>query len=128
MISILFIDDERTIREGMCTILRRKGYHVDGAEDGSEGISLYDSGSYDIVVTDMVMPNMNGYQVIKTILDMQGETKFIIITGALTPHIELLIERSKKLVDMCVITKPFTPEELNLNIKNKIGTKKQKII
>ena len=62
---ILVVDDEDSIRTSLVKFLRdRKGYHVDAAADGAEGWGRLAAADYDLVLTDLVMPGMNGLELI----------------------------------------------------------------
>ncbi len=67
MCSILVIDNEKGILGVLREVLTRFGHRVEIAEDGYEGIEKFDSGSFDIVITDMCMPGIDGKGVVKHI-------------------------------------------------------------
>ena len=67
MSRVLVIDDEKAIRKLLEIALTRSGFHVDMAADGQEGISKFSSNVYDLVITDVLMPDMDGYQVVNYI-------------------------------------------------------------
>ena len=67
MCSILVIDDEKGILGVLREVLTRFGHRVEIAEDGYEGIEKFDGGSFDIVITDMCMPGLDGEGVVKHI-------------------------------------------------------------
>lgn len=65
--TILVIDDSITVREVECRLLRNKGYDVDTAINGMEGWNALRMGSYDLVITDVDMPRMNGIELVRAI-------------------------------------------------------------
>jgi CheY-like chemotaxis protein len=67
MCSILVIDDEKGILRVLDEALTRSGYQVEIAEDGFEGIQKFDGGGFDIVITDIRMPKLDGESVAKHI-------------------------------------------------------------
>ncbi len=67
MCSILVIDDEKGILNFMQKALSRFGYNVEVAEDGFQGIQKFDKGNFDIVITDMEMPIIDGHGVVRHI-------------------------------------------------------------
>jgi len=112
--SILIIDDEPNIREVLVTALSREGYLVDGAGDGLEGIKKAESTFYDLVITDIRMPGMDGMQVLQKVLEIQPEMYVIIITAYAT--IENAVQAMK--MGACdYIEKPFRLEEVKLIVE-----------
>ncbi|MFV0395881.1 MAG: response regulator transcription factor [Coprobacillaceae bacterium] len=67
MKKILVIEDEVDIQEILCEFLKEKGYLVSSANDGVEGISMFHSDTYDLVLLDIMMPKIDGYGVLETI-------------------------------------------------------------
>ena len=65
--SILVIEDDSNIQELISEFLSAEGYQVDTANDGLEGIQKFKQGSYDLVILDIMMPNLDGYGVCKMI-------------------------------------------------------------
>lgn len=63
--KILIIEDEREIADGICTILENAGYQVGYASDGETGLEEIQSGIYDLVLLDVMIPKMNGFDVLK---------------------------------------------------------------
>ncbi len=81
MERILIIDDEASILKALKLGLASENYVVDLADDGSSGIQLGQTHSYDILITDLLLPDMNGLEVIRTLKSSDPEIVPIIITG-----------------------------------------------
>lgn len=64
---ILVIEDDRDIQELIYEFLNTQGYQVDVANDGLDGVQRFKEGNYDLVILDIMLPNMNGYQVCQMI-------------------------------------------------------------
>jgi len=79
--KILVIDDSPEIVNLFSDFLRTEGYEVDTAEDGARGISLIEKNSYDLIVTDLKMPDTDGMEVLKYIGEHSPDTLCIILTG-----------------------------------------------
>jgi DNA-binding NtrC family response regulator len=79
--KILVIDDSPEIVNLFSEFLRTEGYEVDTAEDGARGISLIERNSYDLIVTDLKMPDTGGMEVLKYIREHSPDTLCIILTG-----------------------------------------------
>ncbi len=81
MERILIIDDEASLLKALQLGLATDNYTVDLADNGRSGIRLGQTHSYDILITDLVIPDMNGLEVIKSIKSSSPEIVPIIITG-----------------------------------------------
>ena len=103
---ILFVEDDRIIRNSMVNILRSKGYEVDSAENGLEGLELFDQGGYSVIITDINMPVMNGSELIKRIRQKDHEVKIIVTTGFLPDDL------SSSALDFLFVQKPYSVEDL----------------
>ncbi len=78
---VLFVDDDLTARYLVSECLSSAGYHVETADDGRSGLDLFESGQFDIVITDLVMPELGGLQVLQTILTRSPDTPVIVRSG-----------------------------------------------
>lgn len=67
MTRILIVEDERSVRDKMATYLQEKGWEMGTASNGKEGLSLLQTSTYDLVVTDILMPGINGIELIRKI-------------------------------------------------------------
>jgi putative nucleotidyltransferase with HDIG domain len=107
--KVLVIDDEDFILQLSRDILTKSQYIVKTASDGNEGIRLLDSDKFDLILTDIKMPNINGLEVIRHVRTSNKEIPIIIITGHGT--LDIAID-SLRLGAQGFILKPFTPAEL----------------
>jgi YesN/AraC family two-component response regulator len=80
-IKILLVEDEKLIREGYKKLLELKGYSVSGATDGKQAIELMKNYPYDIIITDINMPEMDGIEMITELNKIGLIKKVIVITG-----------------------------------------------
>jgi len=106
---ILIIDDDDFIREVLADTLTRIGFFVEKVKSGARGIELFSSTGYDIVLTDLGIGDMSGWDVAGQVKEISPSTPVALITGWDTPLSEEEIH--KRGVDF-VITKPFKLEEL----------------
>jgi DNA-binding NtrC family response regulator len=81
MERILVVDDDPEIRDGVADVLRQAGYDVDEAKDGKKAIKCIETGSYDLVLTDLNLPKVDGMKVLRHVLDESPDTICIILTG-----------------------------------------------
>ena len=107
--SILVVDDEFFFRSLYRDILLEEGYRVDVCEDGETAIALMKQKQIDLVLTDMVMPGMNGLEVLQAARAMTDPPDVILVTGhaSLESAIDSLKSGARD-----YLVKPFNPEEL----------------
>ncbi len=94
MAKILIIDDERSIRDTLQEILSFEGYDVDTAAEGLEGLKFFEENDYDAVLCDVKMPNIDGLEVLESILAMNQYVPVIMITGH--GNVEIAVKALKK--------------------------------
>jgi PAS domain S-box-containing protein len=111
--SILLIDDEVASRRPCSIYLKAYGYKVQEAEDGEEGIELFNKGDYDLVLTDLMMPGINGIEVLRQVKEKNKNCGVIIMTAY--AGVETGVE-SMKLGAYDYIVKPLKLDELNVKI------------
>jgi len=80
---ILVIDDDRYVRMLLCDLLSAWGYDADVAADGVEGLALFERGTYDMVLTDLAMPNVTGLDVVAGVRDRDPSIAVILFTGVM---------------------------------------------
>src|SRR5512137_1306395 len=79
--AILIVDDEEIIRESLSFILKKEGYRVQEAANGKAALELVKKDSFDLVVTDLEMPEMKGVELLEQISQVSPETLVVIITA-----------------------------------------------
>jgi len=111
---ILFVDDEEGVRDLMTWVLTRAGYAVTAAENGQKGLDLFQKSSFDLVLTDFSMPEMNGAALAKKIKSLAPHVPVGIVTGHNPARMGRLLDLD--MVDF-VIHKPFRVEEVQETVK-----------
>ncbi|MDH4232867.1 MAG: sigma-54 dependent transcriptional regulator [Nitrospirota bacterium] len=106
---ILIIDDEEIVRASCSRLLSPEGYSVKTAHNGKNGLTLLESHAFDLVLTDLQMPDMNGIDVLRKIKETWPDTEVIIMTGYGTVKTAV---RAMKIGVFDYIEKPFTPGDL----------------
>ena len=113
--SILVVDDEESMREFLSIMLSREGYQVTTAEDGAQALICLNSSTYDLIISDIKMPRLNGFQLLAHVRQYCPETMMIMITAFSTTE-EAVDAMKRGAYDY--ITKPFKNEEIRLIVKN----------
>jgi len=114
-IRILVVDDHPDVRSLVATVLTHMNYRVDTASDGMEAIRMLAGTSYDLVITDLKMPGMDGIAVLKHSREQYPDTDVMMISGYAT--IESAVEATK-LGAYDYLTKPFHIDDLQIKIRN----------
>lgn len=81
MFNILVIEDNKNMRKLICATLKQNGYSTFEAEDGEIGLDVLDTTHIDLIICDIMMPNMDGYEFTETLRDGHCETPIIIVTA-----------------------------------------------
>ena len=81
MFNILVIEDNKNMRKLICATLKQNGYSTFEAEDGEVGLDVLDSTHIDLIICDIMMPNMDGYEFTETLRDGHCEIPIIIVTA-----------------------------------------------
>lgn len=115
MFTILTIDDEENIRNGLADNFELEGYNVKQAADGKTGLDLIDEGGIDLVITDLRMDGISGEEVVKTVTTKFPGIPVIVLTGHGS------IEDATNAIKAGAfdfLTKPLDLDHLNLIVKN----------
>jgi DNA-binding NtrC family response regulator len=121
MASILVVDDDREHLSVVADTLRDAGYEVKAANNGVSGLQEIEDNDYDLVLTDLMMPNVDGMDVLNQVVASSPKTKCIILTGYGT--IKGSVEAIKKGA-FDYITKPMTSAELLLTVEKALKFKR----
>lgn len=117
---ILVVDDEESIREFLDIMLRKEGYEVTLAEDGARAIDLLKKKTFDLVISDLQMPQVTGMELLKHVKDNFPDLLFMMITAFGTT--ETAVE-AMKFGAYDYITKPFKIDEVRIVIGNALKSK-----
>ena len=107
---ILCIDDEPVVRQSLKDALVHEGHTVDVADGGEAGITAFGEGRYDVVITDLGMPNVDGCRTASAVKRLSPETPVILLTGWAS---ELPVEEGASSDIDCVVSKPFSLADLH---------------
>ena len=114
MNRILVVDDEQGMRDFLSIMLKKEGYEVVAAENGEHALKAIHAEIYDLVITDVKMPKVDGIEVLRTVKEVSPETVVIVITAFATTDTAV---QAMKLGAYDYITKPFKVDEIKLIIQ-----------
>ncbi len=112
--TILIVDDEQNTRDGLKLALEADNRKVDTAVDGEEGLSQFKKNGYDVVITDIRMPNLDGMELLKQIKEVDSSVGVIVLTAY--GSIEMAVN-AMKLGAYNYLTKPVNLDELEVLVE-----------
>ena len=120
MSQILIVDDSRSIRELLTSVLHGAGFNVTSAEDGEDGLNAAKSGKYDLVITDINMPVMDGIELLKSLRTLPDYAfrPILILTTEFSQEMKM---KGKSAGATGWLVKPFDPVKLIEVIKRLLG-------
>ncbi|KPA15827.1 acetoacetate metabolism regulatory protein AtoC [Candidatus Magnetomorum sp. HK-1] len=119
--SILVIDDEKYICEGCKMALEQKKYLVDFTLTGRSGLDLLEKGSYDLLLLDIILPDLDGLEILRHVRKIKPRIKIVIMTGYVS--VQNAVD-AMKIGAFDYLSKPFTEAELILSIEKAIENKR----
>lgn len=112
---ILYVEDDEDTAEAVRLILSRAGFEADLASTGKEGIKKAENGHFDLILLDIMLPDMSGWDIFKSLKKRKNNSK-IIFLSVIPISVERKVELKKSGVSD-YITKPFDKEDLIARIK-----------
>lgn len=112
MPKILVLDDDVMIRNLLSKILELSGHEVHLAEDGATALELYRSAEFDLIITDLFMPDKEGLEVIRELRQENPDVKIIAISGGGSLDSMSFLEVARLIGAQHTLEKPFGPDEL----------------
>ena len=119
--SILIVDDDPRFCDSLKVLLSNQGYQIQTSNSGKEAVEYLANNSYDLVLLDVVIPDMDGHQIMDFINSKSPETLVIVITGHAST--ESAIESLRRGA-YDYLRKPFEPEELLKTVENTLNRKR----
>jgi signal transduction histidine kinase len=121
--KILIVDDEEIVRDSCIQILAKGNYKIVTAKNGEDGLETLESFQPDLVLVDLKMPGLSGYEVLERIHEFDPTIVTIVITGFAT--VDTAVESMKK-GTYDFLPKPFKPDELRLIVQR--GLERRKLV
>ena len=115
--TVYFIDDSATMREVIKIAFRKENIHVVTCADAASAMALFAEAAPDVVITDVIMPDKDGYEVCDFIKQHEvfGKTPVVLMSGVVN---RAVAEKAMAVRADELIRKPFQPQELILRVKN----------
>jgi len=115
MTKVLIIEDDEAILEGLKDDLEFEGFSVSFARDGQEGLDKALTGYFSLIILDILLPKINGFEVCKRLRESSVETPILMLTAAKTKEMDKV--RGLELGADDYVTKPFGANELMARVK-----------
>lgn len=110
--TILVADDDRYVRRLLRQRLEESGYKVVEATNGKKALRQFRKSEPHVVITDIVMPGMDGHEFIAQLLAECPAARIVAISGAIEQDVPQLLERAAQCGALRTLSKPFTSEQL----------------
>ena len=111
---VLIVDDEPNMRNMLMAILNHHGYKTAAASNGAEAVEVAKKESFHLVISDITMPKMDGFQLLEALQDMTPDTKVILFSGVCTED-RAQLAKEKGAAEF--IHKPFELAELTATVE-----------
>jgi DNA-binding response OmpR family regulator len=124
--TVYFIDDSATMREVIKIAFRRENIHVITCADASTALAQFDQAAPDVVITDVIMPDKDGYEVCDFIKNHEnfGKTPVLLMSGVVN---RAVAEKAMAVKADELIRKPFQPQDLILRVKSLLNPSASRI-
>ena len=113
MIRILLAEDDEAMRTYLARALEQAGYEVDAVDRGTEALPLLEEGAYDLLLSDIVMPEMDGIELAQRCAEISPRTRVMFITG----FAAVTLKASREAPRAKMLSKPFHLRELVLEVE-----------
>jgi DNA-binding response OmpR family regulator len=119
---ILLIDDDPAVRSSLARLLEADGHSVATAEDGATALRVLGRERVDLVITDVMMPELDGFEFLTQMRRMEPRPPVIVISGGgRSPSLTLYQDLAKRLGAAAALTKPVILSELRAHIRRLVG-------
>ena len=112
---MLIVDDDTMVMDILAFEMQDLGFEVTVAYDGKEGLEHFKKGSFDVVLTDYKMPNMDGLEMVKNILAIDPNIPIVMLSGFFDSEVE---EKAQSLGVLALIEKPLNPDHIQKIFKD----------
>jgi CheY-like chemotaxis protein len=116
-LRVLVIDDDPGVRELVSDLLVSFGYECDTAANGTEGLARYEQGRWDLVLTDLSMPGMSGWDVVARVRRRRPDVPIVVLTGLSSAE----VSRRAAELGVPLVRKPFRAAVLREALTRALG-------
>ena len=117
--KVLVVEDEALVRIIACEVLKDSGYDVREAGDGREALDVLETAPVDLIITDIQMPRMNGYQLAEAALARWPRLKILLVTGYTRENEPEVVRRA----GLRTLQKPFDVDRLPSIVAELLGNR-----
>lgn len=121
MARILLVDDEPMLRETLKIALQAAGHAVSVAHNGAAALTLLTAESFDVIVTDILMPETDGLEMIMRVRKESGNVRIIAMSGGGRTRNMDMLDFAKSFGADAVLAKPFLPKQLISSVADILG-------
>jgi DNA-binding NtrC family response regulator len=123
--SILFVDDDREFRKTMKKVFERRGYDFTGAADGTEALDLLSKNTFDLIISDLRMPNLNGVGLMEELRRRSIDLPVIFLTayGEVESYMDLM-----NMGAFDYLNKPVSAPDMLRVVKRALETQKSRSV
>ena len=121
--KILVLDDEQIVLDSVTRVLEEENYEIRTCRKGAEAVEALKGGGFDILITDLKMPGMDGLQAMEALADVDPDLSMIMLTAYSTVDSAV---KAMKLGAVDYIKKPFTPEQLTELVEKVMENRKKR--
>jgi CheY-like chemotaxis protein len=112
MANILLVDDDDQFRDMVRALLERQGHMVDIARNGNEALARYRELRADLVITDVIMPDMEGLETIRELRRISVDVKIIAMSGGGRKSTSMYLKHANEMGAAAILAKPFSNQQL----------------
>lgn len=114
--TILVVDDERGIADTLCAILRHAGYEVTAVYNAEDGLEILQSQHIDLLISDVIMPNMNGMELALHTRNTCPQTSILLISGNAATQ-QIVTDAESKGYHFELLAKPVLPKDMLAHVE-----------
>lgn len=122
MMNILYAEDDIMMQKVVVRSLIRLGYEVTTVDDGQEALETIEQEAYDLIILDLFMPRLSGFEVVEIMRnELKNDTPVLILSRS---HLDDTIHKAYTAGANDYIVKPFQPEELVIKVTKMLAPKR----
>jgi CheY-like chemotaxis protein len=118
---ILLVDDDEMSRQAVQRMLERAGHAVESTGNGREAIDRFAAGEVDLLITDLIMPEMDGLEIIQEVRRKDPGARILAISGGGRVQAEEYLSVARKFGAVEVLPKPFASQDLKAAVDRALG-------